>query len=129
MIGRSLLIVSCLAASIACGDSTSPASQEVATVDVALVHNEIEIGQHDTATAVARNQSGGAVDAGSVTWSSTFPEVAVVSPTTGEILAIASGTTQISANVAGKVGRRTVIVSPPPILINEVFPNGDVPKQ
>jgi uncharacterized protein YjdB len=45
-----------------------------------------------------------------VTWSSTFPEVAVVQPTTGLMLAIASGTTQISAAIAGKVGRRTVTI-------------------
>ena len=59
------------------------------------------------------HQYGTPIDAGPVTWSSTFPEVAVVQPTTGLMLAIASGTTQISATIAGKVGRRTVAVSPP----------------
>jgi hypothetical protein len=73
------------------------------------------------------DQYGAPIDAGPVTWSSTFPEVAVVQPTTGLILAIASGTTQISATIAGKVGGRTVTVSPPPILVNEVNPNGDLP--
>jgi hypothetical protein len=43
------------------------------------------------------------------------------------MLAIASGTAQITATIAGKVGRRTVTVSPPPILINEVNPNGNLP--
>jgi uncharacterized protein YjdB len=59
------------------------------------------------------------VSAGPVTWLSSFPEVAVVSPTTGEILAIASGVTQINATIAGKVGRRTRTVSPSPIPIND----------
>src|SRR6266566_3939239 len=115
--------------SVACsGDyGTGTANRVVTSVDVALASSEIEVGQPDTARAAALDQYGAPVDAGPVTWSSTVPEVAVVQPTTGLILAIASGTTQISATVAGKVGRRTVTVSPPPIIVNEVNPNGDLP--
>jgi len=113
---------------LACNDArTGPAARNVATVDVTIESTEIEMGQQVTATAVARDQFGAPIDAGPVTWSSTFPPVAVVSPTTGQIVAVASGMTQISATIAGKVGRRTLTVSPPPILINEVFPNGDLP--
>jgi hypothetical protein len=106
---------------------TGTASRVVTSVDVALGSSEIEVGQPDTASAAVLDQYGAPIDAGPVTWSSTFPEVAVVQPTTGLILAIASGTTQISATIAGKVGGRTVTVSPPPILVNEVNPNGDLP--
>ena len=117
-----------LTTTLACHDSgTGPAARNVAAVDVTLESTEIEMGQQVTATALVRDQFGAPIDAGPVTWSSSFPEVAVVSPTTGQILAVASGTTQISATIAGKVGLRTVTVSPPPILINEVFPNGDLP--
>lgn len=64
---------------------------------------ELEMGQPITAIAVALAQSGAPIDKGPVTMSSTFPEVAVVQPTTGQILAINSGMTQIIATVAGKV--------------------------
>ena len=108
-------------------DVNGPGNRTVASVEVLLSSSEIEVGQPDTATAIALDQFGAPINAGPVTWSSTFPEVAGVQPTTGLMLAIASGTTQISATVAGKVGRRTLTVSPPPILINEVNPNGDLP--
>jgi len=118
-----------VAVSVACsGDyGTGTANRVVTSVDVSLASSEIEMGQPDTARAAALDQYGAPIDAGPVTWSSTFPEVAVVQPTTGVMLAIASGTAQISATIAGKVGRRTVTVSPPPIVVNEVNPNGDLP--
>lgn len=74
---------------------------------------ELEMGQSITAIAVALGQFGAPIDKGPVTWSSTFPEVAVVQPTTGQILAINSGMTQIIATVAGKNGHRALTVSPP----------------
>jgi uncharacterized protein YjdB len=46
--------------------------------------------QFDTATAVLLDQNGAPINKGPVTWTSTFPEVAVVQPTTGKIFAIAS---------------------------------------
>jgi len=99
----------------------------VTSINVTLPISEIETGQIITATAVVLDQDGTPLNEGPVTWTSTFPEVAVVQPTTGEILAINSGTTQIVATIAGKEGRRTVIVSPPPILVNEINTNGDAP--
>jgi uncharacterized protein YjdB len=76
----------------------------------------LEMDQSITAIAVALDLFGAPIDKGPVTWSSTFPEVAVVQPTTGQLLAINSGMTQIIATVAGKDGHRTLTVSPPPIL-------------
>jgi hypothetical protein len=117
-----------LCASLACSDhGTGPVAREVAAVDITLSASELEMGQSGTATAVVLDQYGEPLDKGPVTWTSTFPEVAVVQPTTGQILAINSGTTQISATVAGKEGHRTVTVSPPPILVNEINTNGDAP--
>jgi uncharacterized protein YjdB len=63
---------------------------------------ELEMGQSITAIAVALDQYGAPIDKGLVTWSSNFPKVAVVQPTTGQILVINSGMTQIIATVAGK---------------------------
>lgn len=76
----------------------------------------LEMDQSITAIAVALDLFGAPIDKGPVTWSSTFPEVAVVQPTTGQLLAINSGMTQIIATVAGKDGHRTLTVSSPPIL-------------
>jgi hypothetical protein len=128
-IRRFALALLTVTVSVACSSDygTGTASRVVTSVDVSLASSEIEEGQPDTAMAAALDQYGAPIDAGPVTWSSTFPEVAVVQPTTGLMLAIASGTAQITATIAGKVGRRTVTVSPPPILVNEVNPNGDLP--
>ena len=143
-----------LVATLACTDSAGLATRSVASVEVTLRHDELEPGQHDTATAVARDEFGAViVDVGPVTWNSSFEVVAVVeahaggaglltasspsasltlsSPivagTTAEIRALASGNTEISATIGGIVGVRRVTVSNPAILINEVFPNGDLP--
>ena len=117
-----------LTTTLACNDSgTGPANRRVATVDVAVAHTELEEGQHDTATAVARDQFGAPIDAGPVSWSSTFPVGAAVNGATGEIVGNASGNAEIVATVAGQTGRLRITVSPPPLLINEVFPNGDLP--
>lgn len=122
------LALSALCASLACSDhTTGPAPSEVATINVTLNASEIEVGQFDTATVILLDQSGAPIDKGPVTWTSTFPEVAAVQPTTGKIFAFASGMTQIIATIDGKEGHQTVTVSPPPILVNEVFPNGDLP--
>jgi uncharacterized protein YjdB len=94
-----------LFAFVACSDhSTGPASPEVAAVSITIPAPELEMGQSITAVAVALDQFGTPIDKGPVTWSSSFPPVAVVQPTTGQILAINSGMTQIIATVAGKEG-------------------------
>jgi hypothetical protein len=117
-----------LTTTLACHDyGTGITPGRAATVDVAVAHTELEVGQQDQATAVVRDQYGTLIEGGPVTWSSTFTPVAGISPTTGQILAIAPGNTEIVATVAGKVGRLRITVSSPPILVNEVFPNGDLP--
>ena len=120
-------VIPALFAFAACSDHGTAPVPEVAAVSVTIPAPELEMGQSITAIAVALDQFGAPIDKGPVTWSSTFPPVAVVQPTTGQILAINSGMTQIIATVAGKEGHRALIVSPPPILINEVNPNGDGP--
>ena len=117
-----------LIALLACGSDygTSP-NRMIASINVALSNSELETGQTDTAVSTARDQYGEPISPGAVTYSSTFPEVATVQPTTGEVHAIQSGRTEIIATVAAISGRQTITVSSPPILINEVNPNGDLP--
>jgi len=122
------LALPALCASLACsGYDMGPMARVASAIVVSLSASELETGQPGIATAVVLDQYGAPLDAGPVTWSSNFPEVAVVQPTTGQILAVASGNAQIAATFAGKEGHQTVTVSPPPILVNEVNTNGDSP--
>jgi hypothetical protein len=118
-----------LVAALGCSTDygSGPSSPVVTSVDVALAHSEIEVGQTDTATATVLDQYGAPINAAAITWSSTFPEVAGVQATTGRILAVASGRTEIVATVGGKESRKVLTVSGPAIVINEVYPNGDLP--
>ena len=114
-----------VAAALGCGsDGTGPQARNVATIDVSI-KNELEIGDGDIAVAVARDESGTPIPTAAITWSSTFPDVAVITPE-GEISTKAIGTTEILATAGGKVGRQRLTVSPPPLLINEINPDGDL---
>ena len=117
------LIALITAAALGCGSGTEPRVHSLASIDVAA-KSELEIGQRDTANAIARDESGAPIPGTAVTWSSTFPDVAVITPE-GEISSKAVGTTEIVATAGGKTGRQRVTVSPPPLLINEVNPDGD----
>jgi hypothetical protein len=119
------LFVLISAAALGCGsDSTEPEVHSVASIDV-TAKTELEIGEADTATAIARDESGAPVPGTTVSWSSTFPDVAVITPE-AEIRTKAIGTTEIVATAGGKVGRKRITVLPPPLLINEVSPDGDL---
>jgi hypothetical protein len=112
---------------LACGsDGTGPT--HVANITVALSNTELETGQTDTAVATVLDQSGAPLNNVAVTYTSTFPEVATVNPTTGQVVAVASGRTEIIATASEVSGRKQITVSPPPLIINEVNPNGDLPN-
>lgn len=112
-------------AALGCGgDGTEPIVHTVASIDV-TVRNELEIGDKDHAVAVARDESGAPIPGAAVSWSSTFPDVAVITPE-GEISTKAIGTTEILGAANGIVGRQRITVLPPPLLINEVNPDGDL---
>lgn len=122
---RFFLTILISAAALGCGrDSTEPQLHDVASIDVS-VKTELEIGDADTAMAIARDESGAPIPGASVSWSSTFPDVAVITPE-AEITTKAIGTTEIVATAGGKVGRQRITVLPPPLLINEVNPDGDL---
>jgi hypothetical protein len=52
--------------------------------------------------------------------------VVVIAPESGEIHTKTIGTTELVATAGGKVGRQRVTVLPPPLLLNEVNPDGDL---
>ena len=108
-----------------CNDdiTVSLPSPSLTTIDVSVATTQMEVGQEATATARGRDQYGVPVDIGPITWTSRHPEVALINPSTGAMLAIAPGTTEISASVDGKSGQRTITVATAPaIRINEVQP-------
>jgi hypothetical protein len=106
----------------ACGDDTTavPPSPSLTTIDVSVVA-AMEVGQEASASAIGRDQYGVPVDIGPIVWGSRHPEVAVINPSTGAMLAIAPGTTEITASVDGRSGQRTITVATAPaVRINEV---------
>jgi len=113
-------------AGVACGDSgTAPGNPGVATVEVTLAQDAIEVGQFDTATAIARDADGHQLTVDNVGWSSTFPGVASVF-SNGQIDGINQGNSDIVATIEGHTGSHHITVSLPPILLNEVFADGDL---
>jgi hypothetical protein len=112
-------------AALGCGsDTIEPQVHSIASIDVS-VENELEIGAVATATAIARDESGAPISGVPISWSSTFPDVAIITPE-AEITTKIIGTTEIVATASGKVGRKVVTVLPPPLVINEVNPDGDL---
>jgi len=113
-------------AAVACSDSgTAPNNKGLATVDVSLAQDFIEVGQFDTATAIARDADGHQLTFDKVTWSSTFPIVASIF-SNGELNGITQGNAEIVATIDGHTGSHRITVSNPAVIINEVFADGDL---
>jgi hypothetical protein len=112
------------AGTIGCGGYGYDAPRTPAAVSVSLAASAIEVGESTTAIAVALDQYGAPI-AGVATYSSSAPEVAGVNPTTGAVLAIAPGTTEITVAIGGTSGHHALTVTAAPIRINEIRPDGD----
>jgi len=113
--------------SSACGgsDSTQPAPPTSATITVTLGASVIEVGEMTVATAATAggvDPYGDPISTGTVTWTSSDPTIAGVSPTTGAILGIAPGTARITGTTdAQRTGAQIItVVRAPNIRINEV---------
>lgn len=105
----------------------APAVPVLTAVSISIPVEQIEAGQAITAIAVGLDQFGQPITAGAPVYASSKSEVAGISPTTGQILGISSGATEITATIDGKIGRRTIAVVKPVIRINEIVSNGDTP--
>ena len=95
------------------------------TIRLSLADNSIELGQTTTATVTALDQFDAPIAVGPVTYGSDAP-YASVDPT-GSILGVSPGATQITATIDGRTVSQTLTVFRSPIVINEVWPNGDAP--
>jgi M6 family metalloprotease-like protein len=116
---RSIIVVALLAAgSFACGgggDSspTTPNPQStpvLTTLSVSLAPSTIQVGQTATATAAGRDQFGASIATGTVTWSSSSPQVATVNES-GSVIGVSAGQSTITAAVGGLTASAPVVVS------------------
>jgi len=100
----------------ACSGSTTNDVEpgDVVTVSVSPSASSISIGGHVPLRAVVQNAAGGALTGADIFWSVQNARVATISGD-GIITGVAPGTTQVSANVAGKSGLATVTVAGPPV--------------
>ena len=103
-------------------DGPAAPNRVLTSIVLSLADTEVELGQFSLATASARDQFGVPFAAGPVLFTSSIPEIAGVNPVDGRILALSAGTTTITASIGGKSAARTLVVSNPPLFINEVTP-------
>jgi hypothetical protein len=123
----SAFIVLALALAVGVADSMAGATTMLTTLSVTLATPSIEIGQFTRAVAVAFDKNNQPIPTGEVTYESSAPEVAAISPTTGAILGLSSGATVITATVGSKSAQRIVTVSRAPVRIKEIRAKGDAP--
>lgn len=97
------------------------------TLSVTLAAPSIEIGQFTSAVAVAFDQNRQSIPTGEVTYESSAPEVAAISPKTGAILGLSPGATVITATAGSRSAQRIVTVSKAPVRIREIRSRGNAP--
>lgn len=128
--GRLMAVLAGVLAPLAClavgcgGDGPTESARVLTTVRLSLADSPAEVGQFTRATATPLDQFGAPVAAGPAAYASSTPEVAGISPTTGLILAIAPGTTMITATVDGRTAREPLTVARSAVRINEIEPDG-----
>jgi hypothetical protein len=123
----SAFIVLALALAVGVADSMAGATPMLTTLSVTLATPSIEIGQFTRAVAVAFDKNNQPIPTGEVTYESSAPEVAAISPTTGAILGLSPGATVITATVGSRSAQRIVTVSKAPVRIKEIRARGDAP--
>jgi len=121
---RRAAVWSALLAIAACSGSTTSdfAPDDVATVTVSPSASSVSIGGHVPLQAVVQDTAGNTLSGADIFWSIRDASIATISDD-GVVTGVAPGTTQVSANVAGKSGLGTVTVARGA----EPVPGGPVP--
>lgn len=112
--GAALLVGSACGGDAGAPPTVTPPAP-VATVDVSPSLQTITAGQSATLAATLRDANGVALSGRSVSWSSSAPLIASVSPS-GVVSALSSGTATITATAEGKTGSATIVV--PPVVVS-----------
>jgi uncharacterized protein YjdB len=102
-----------LLAIVACTSSTNDLTTvDVATVAVSPATSSISIGGHLPLGAVVQDAAGHTLRGADIFWSVQDASIATISDN-GVVTGVAPGTTQVSANAAGKSGLGTITVARP----------------
>jgi alpha-tubulin suppressor-like RCC1 family protein len=100
----------------------TPVSQAaVSTVAVSIPRTAFRVGESLQAAALPLDVSGGVLPGRTITWSSSNPDVATVSPS-GMVAGLTEGSTTISAVADGKTGEVVVRISLVPVSTVVVVP-------
>jgi hypothetical protein len=121
---RDLTALGVMLLTLACGgggSSTSPTNSTntgtggtvlvLTTLTVSLSSSSIAVGGTSTASASGKDQNGGSIATGTVTWTSGTTSVATVNSSTGVVTAVSAGTSVITASAGGKTGTATITVT------------------
>lgn len=117
---RGRALVATVLVALACGGDSGSTEVPVPVADVVIAPANITVGQGAALTVAAtpRVAEGRPVTGRPITWSSSQPSIATVSPTTGPsttVTGVSPGITEIRATVEGVVGAATVVVGNPPV--------------
>jgi M6 family metalloprotease-like protein len=111
---RTAIVAAFVAAvSFACGGDSSPTTPNapvLTTLSVSIAPATIQVGQSASATAVGRDQNGATIATGTVTWSSSAPQIATVSES-GTVLGVSAGQSTITATAGRVTATASVTVS------------------
>lgn len=99
-------------------------SVPVANVVVTVPRTSFRVGEPIQAAAIPVDSAGGVLTGREITWLSSDPDIATVSPG-GVILGVQSGTVAISAQVSGKTGSVSVSLSLVPVSTVSVTPSAE----
>lgn len=101
---------------------TGPPPPVLSTISVSLSAATLQTGQSGQAGATGLDQYGASIATGTVTWSSSAPSIATVSPG-GVLSALSVGQAQITATVGARSGQSTLAVIPVPVASVTVTPS------
>ena len=96
----------------------------VASVAVTLDTARLTPGQPAQASAIMRDVQNNVLGGRAVSYSSSSPAIATVNPSSGAVVGVAPGTTQITATSEGIAGARTLTVVPPVASVTITIPAG-----
>ncbi|AHG91641.1 Ig domain protein group 2 domain protein [Gemmatirosa kalamazoonensis] len=92
---------------------TAPPPAPVASIAVSLGSTSLTVGSATSATATLRDAAGNVLTGRPLTWASSDPTVATVSPS-GGVIAVGVGSATISATSGGVTGSAALTVTAPP---------------
>ncbi|MGH7696977.1 MAG: Ig-like domain-containing protein, partial [Gemmatimonadaceae bacterium] len=118
LLGTTIAAAFVAAVTFACGggsDSapttpTTPNAPILTTLSVSIAPTTIQVGQSATATAAGRDQFGATIATGTVSWSSSAPQIATISEA-GSVLGVSAGQSTITATAGRVTATATVVVS------------------